>query len=87
MKVVYIPINTVQQVFGPIHQWQLDESYNNIIPGTYVHCEHGQDRTGLMVANYRIKNGMSKKDAEKEMLDDGFHKSLLGLWEAFEHLK
>jgi protein tyrosine/serine phosphatase len=42
-----------------------------------VHCQHGADRTGTMVAIYRIAiEGWSKKDALAEMTSDnfGFHK-------------
>lgn len=56
--------------------------------GIYIHCEHGQDRTGLCVAIWRIKlnrDGWLKADAEKEMLAHGFHKELHGLWEFWEH--
>src|SRR5438309_4364413 len=41
-----------------------------------VHCAHGADRTGMMVAIYRIAvQGWSKQDALKEMTDGdyGFH--------------
>lgn len=50
--------------------------------GIFVHCQHGQDRTGLIVACYRVQvEHWPKADAEKEMLAHGFHKSLHGLWE------
>jgi hypothetical protein len=50
----------------------------------FIHCTHGQDRTGLVVAEYRLSEGWSKADAEKEMLAHGFHKSLRGLWRYWE---
>jgi protein tyrosine/serine phosphatase len=38
-----------------------------------VHCQHGADRTGTMVAIYRITvQGWSKNDAIKEMTEGGF---------------
>jgi len=43
----------------------------------FVHCQHGADRTGMMVAIYRmVVQGWSRDDAMKEMLDGGygFHK-------------
>lgn len=56
--------------------------------GTFIHCEKGQDRTGLFVAIWRHRwDGWSKADAEKEMLAHGFHKELHGLWECWENLK
>jgi hypothetical protein len=33
---------------------------------TYVHCYHGQDRTGMAVAMYRVANGWSLRKALKE---------------------
>jgi len=41
-----------------------------------VHCQHGSDRTGTMIAIYRIAvQGWTKEDAIKEMTegDFGFH--------------
>jgi hypothetical protein len=56
--------------------------------GGFVHCEHGQDRTGLVVAIYRVRiQGWPVERAEKEMLDHGFHKELIGLWEAWGRFK
>lgn len=56
----------------------------------FIHCEHGQDRTGLFVACYRVaghQEGWTKAAAEKEMLSLGFHESLHGLWEFWENFK
>ncbi len=40
----------------------------------YVHCRHGQDRTGLVVAAYRMKQeGWALADAEAEMQSFGFN--------------
>jgi len=39
----------------------------------FVHCEYGADRTGMMVAIYRIVvQGWSKEAAMKEMTEGGF---------------
>jgi protein tyrosine phosphatase (PTP) superfamily phosphohydrolase (DUF442 family) len=39
----------------------------------FVHCQHGADRTGLMVAIYRVAvEGWTKEDASKEMREGGF---------------
>lgn len=39
----------------------------------FVHCKHGADRTGLIVATYRIiEQDWSKEDAIKEMTDGGY---------------
>ena len=38
-----------------------------------LHCKHGSDRTGMMVAIYRIvEQGWSKEDAIAEMTQGGF---------------
>jgi len=40
----------------------------------FVHCRHGQDRTGIVVAAYRMKQlGWSLADAEAEMQAFGFN--------------
>ena len=40
----------------------------------YVHCRHGQDRTGIVVAAYRMKQqGWSLADSESEMQAFGFN--------------
>jgi protein tyrosine phosphatase (PTP) superfamily phosphohydrolase (DUF442 family) len=39
-----------------------------------VHCQHGADRTGAMVASYRVAiQGWTKEAAIKEMTDGGFN--------------
>ena len=38
-----------------------------------VHCQHGADRTGLMIAMYRIvEQGWDKRDAIREMVHGGY---------------
>lgn len=52
---------------------------------TFIHCEHGLDRSGLIVACFRVwKQQWKKQDAEDEMLAYEFHKALRGLWEFWE---
>ncbi len=63
-----------------------DQSVGNV----FIHCQHGQDRTGLFVACYRVaghQEHWTKAAAEKEMLANGFHKELVGLWEYWENFK
>jgi protein tyrosine/serine phosphatase len=66
----------------------LDKLKNKSLRPVYVHCLHGEDRTGLIVGLYRVlNNGYTKEQAFKEMLDNGFHTSLHGLnevWEKFD---
>ncbi len=55
----------------------------------FVHCQHGADRTGLMVAVYRIVvQGWSKDEAIREMTDGGFgyHSIWKGLIEYIRNL-
>ncbi len=41
-----------------------------------IHCQHGADRTGAIVALYRVVvQGWSKEDAVREMDEGGFHHS------------
>ncbi|SDS54618.1 Dual specificity phosphatase, catalytic domain [Halopseudomonas sabulinigri] len=41
--------------------------------GVLVHCKHGQNRTGLVTAMYRIVyDGWSREEAMAEMLEGGF---------------
>ncbi len=43
-----------------------------------IHCQHGADRTGAIVALYRVVvQGWSKADALREMDEGGFHHSFL----------
>ncbi len=86
--VVRVPIPTEEQLLGPVHPEQIREATAAIRPGTFVHCEHGQDRTGLIVAIHRVQaDGWTKADAEGEMLAHGFHKQLHGLWEYWESFR
>ena len=85
MVVVKFPISFEQQIFGPAtNQIEGAVGVINILQGfplpVFVHCAHGQDRTGEIVAVYRREvNGWSKQRARQEMLEHGFHRSLLGL--------
>jgi len=54
----------------------------------YVHCRHGQDRTGLVVGLFRVLHDhYTKAQAYKEMRAHHFHPALHGLhemWESFD---
>ncbi len=54
----------------------------------YVHCQHGEDRTGLVVAAYRIrKQGWTPQQAYQEALRYGYHPHFnAGLNKNFEAL-
>lgn len=50
----------------------------------YLHCLHGEDRTGLMVGVYRVRvDKWTPKKAHDEMMSNGFHPVLVGLEEYF----
>jgi protein tyrosine/serine phosphatase len=46
----------------------------------YVHCLHGKDRTGFMVACYRMSQGWTYEAAKKEMIDSGYHTFPYWVW-------
>lgn len=51
----------------------------------YVHCLHGQDRTGAVIAVYRHRyQGWAKERAFAEARSLGFHVGLYGLVHAWE---
>lgn len=57
---------------------RLANSFGKLV---YVHCKHGVDRTGFMVAAYRIINQRwTAEAAKKEMFDMGFHKFPYYFW-------
>lgn len=49
-----------------------------------VHCTHGQDRTGLVVAIWRLVHGDSVDAAYADMMRHGFHpfRALWAVWRA-----
>lgn len=53
----------------------------------FIHCLHGQDRTGLMVGLFRVfSQGWPKKQAYAEMLQNGFHRMLFPLDKFFRRI-
>lgn len=53
--------------------------------GVFAHCVHGQDRTGLVIAESRVlQDGWTKSQARVEMLRYGYHPLLHGLEETWE---
>ena len=54
LKVAPFPITTVQQIWGPVKA-QLEGALAAIVPGTYIHCEIGENRTGTLIILYRIR--------------------------------
>ena len=54
MTVQRFPITTPQQIWGPVKA-QLEAALAAIVPGTFVHCELGENRTGALIILYRIR--------------------------------
>jgi len=83
MSVHRIPISLWEQMTG-VNPEKISAAVSYVLPQTFIHCSHGQDRTGLVVACYRLKTSWTRAVAEREMLDLGFHKELIGLWAFWE---
>lgn len=49
-----------------------------------VHCTHGEDRTGLLVALWRVVHGVGVDQAYADMMRHGFHpyRALWAVWRA-----
>jgi len=82
IDVIYLPITMVQQTIGKPTSNVLGVAVSALErEGTFVHCQHGQDRTGLVVGAYRVKvERWSKIAAFQEMKNHGFHPLLRGLY-------
>lgn len=91
MPAVDCEIDPLSQLIGTGLWPIVDRAVEAIAMGSFVHCEHGQDRTGLVVAVYRVRKcGWDVDRAETEMIDEGFHEhllSLFGLWHYWEEFK
>lgn len=81
MVVHNFPITWWYQTFQAPNSNLVWTAVTNVTPYTYIHCTHGQDRTGLIVACYRHWiMAWSKEESGKEMMEKGFHPLLLGLY-------
>jgi len=58
----------------------LDLLQNASLFPIFLHCKHGEDRTGMIIGLYRVEvQKWAPKEAYKEMLDLGFHPSYTAL--------
>lgn len=74
MKSVEIPLSVLSDVNPGTVNAIIDIMNNPDNQPVYIHCRQGQDRTGIIVAAYRMKvEGWSFKDAEAEMQSFGFN--------------
>jgi tyrosine-protein phosphatase SIW14 len=76
LGVISRPISFSQIYFSGISQSYLEEILQQIDEArkpVLLHCEHGEDRTGLVVAAYRVRRcGWSKYAAMCEALKYGY---------------
>jgi tyrosine-protein phosphatase SIW14 len=74
MRYVSIPWHCVvpkDRVFAEFLKLLLDNPNKKV----FVHCRYGDDRTGMMIAAYRMAvEGWTPKEARKEMGKFGFHR-------------
>ncbi len=79
----------------PLSSWAFppDETVNEILRElnnpdnhpVFLHCQHGQDRTGLIVGLQRVEyEAVSATKAYREMRNLGFHRSLVFLYEYYK---
>lgn len=74
MKSVEVPLSVLSDVNTKAVSAIIDIMKNPDNQPVYIHCRQGQDRTGIVVAAYRMKvDGWSFKDAEAEMQSFGFN--------------
>ncbi|MGZ3722572.1 MAG: phosphatase domain-containing putative toxin [Bdellovibrionales bacterium] len=80
-------ISTPMSGFWRPHENQVLQSLNVLAAGrmVYVHCQHGEDRTGLIVGLYRVGyQGWTPQAAWLEMQANGFHRILVFLKQYYE---
>jgi protein tyrosine/serine phosphatase len=85
MNYLNIPLNGLGEPDPQIISEILNHLIDPQLQPIYVHCHFGEDRTGLVIALYRVHfQGWSEEEAEKEMLAYGFHQRFLpGLFDFF----
>jgi protein tyrosine/serine phosphatase len=81
LTVVKCEISLVDQTIGsPSRDTVIRATAAMAAGNCYVHCEHGQDRTGLVCACFRVwVQRWSKASAQSEKMKLGFHPLLAGL--------
>lgn len=74
MKSIEIPMNTFKDVNAEKVKRAIALLRDPANQPVFVHCAHGQDRTGIVVAAYRMEaDGWSREDAIAEMQAFGFN--------------
>jgi hypothetical protein len=86
MTLNYFPIDALHQRQLKPDRQAVSNAVAAIKPGTYVHCKHGWDRTGLIVGCKRVwRDGWAKTNAWNEMLANGFDSTLHGLTDFWQN--
>jgi protein tyrosine/serine phosphatase len=73
IKEIYAPMRFFRDVDAGKMQEHMQTLSDTSLYPLYVHCAQGCDRTGMVVACYRIESGWSNEDAIAEMDSFGFH--------------
>ena len=74
MKSIEVPFSVLKDVNIEKINSLIDIMINPDNQPVYVHCKLGQDRTGIVIAAYRMRvDGWSLKEAEAEMQAFGFN--------------
>ncbi|GAB4483649.1 MAG: hypothetical protein OHK006_05390 [Thermodesulfovibrionales bacterium] len=74
MKSVEVPLSVLKDVDRKTIDSIVDIMKDRANQPVFVHCRLGQDRTGIVIAAYRMKvDGWSLADAEAEMQTFGFN--------------
>ncbi len=86
MTMHYHPIDTMQQLTDGPNDKDFRQAVSEVTPGTFVHCEHGRERTGLIIGAWELGRGTNKADALQHQLDHGSRILYMhGLHEYWEH--
>ena len=72
---------------GPVSHEQIEQVLDDIDTAqkpVLIHCLHGEDRTGLAIALWRVRHGTLASSAAGEMRHYGFHVEIFELANAFK---
>jgi hypothetical protein len=84
MQLFYFPIDTDSQLLPPGPSPELvSNAVAQVQVGTVVHCEHGQDRTWMILGAWYLGQGSNSLWVWQQMTNHGYHRQLYGLDEAF----
>jgi len=83
VTLIHHPLNVMKEPSPQELQAVLDAIDRSAKP-LLVHCTHGEDRTGLVVALYRRRHGTATDTAYTDMMRHGFH-PYAGVFAAWLH--